>query len=190
MTFPMYRSIASLILIMGVVTTPLNASENPGKKLLRGASTCLRFAPPSEWKLSGVNQTLMIKVSSQDRFGLSSVSAILSYQNNNTNPVQAFTDELSGSAHLRPSNVRGGASSALIMELNGSSRGVDFADPSKAGVWILHYVLELDPNTLSGSLHGLKEFVPTVFGSAVSKTSRTIENMPVELSNTCAAGGV
>ena len=186
MSFPAFsRSALATLALIAISSNSAEALENRATKLLRGGNACLNFAPPAEWNLSGVKQSLKIKVGARDRLGLSQVSAILKYQNNNKNPVTSFTDDLTGSAELRPSNFGKDAQPVLAIELKGTARGVEFSDPSKEGIWVLHYVLELDPSTLAGKLQALKEFVPTSYGSQVTKISRTIDKMPVELSSTC-----
>ena len=147
---------------------------------LSGKEVCLQMDPPIGWGLSNVNQTFKLQVSKKSVAGIFPLYAVHDYVKTSSGTTLHFSDALTGMTRVDVPNGALDAVKKVIIELSGSNRGIYFGSDAVPGKWNTSYSFVLDPQTMVGTMQGIKRFEPTIFGGLNDSKTTIIQDMPIK----------
>ena len=148
--------------------------------LFTGKEVCLQMDPPIGWGLSNVNQTFKLQAGKRSVAGIFPLSAVNDYVKTSSGATLHFSDALTGVTRVDVPNGALDTVKKVIIELSGSNRGIYFGSDAVPGIWNTSYSFVLDPQTMVGTMQGIKRFEPTIFGGLTDSKTTIIQDMPIK----------
>jgi hypothetical protein len=146
-----------------------------GSRLLRGGNFCFEIVQaspnagqPQHFKLAvakarGNQSNKIVHIDALER-GLQSANP----------PFPGYFNQLSGSATVAEPNDGLAGGMQMQIGLTGTSFGNN-GDTARTGIWVIDYAIVLDPQTLNGTITGIKRFSPVQNGLIEETTTSAVQ---------------